>query len=104
MRILGIALIVALAWAVPAPAHEGHDERVLGTVAAVDAASIAIKTKEGKTVRVSLDEETVVLRGDRQVTAGDIEVGERAAVSVGSRRNAHVATRIRLGPAKRQGR
>lgn len=101
MKVVGIAIILALAWAVPTPAHEGHDERVLGTVAAVDAASIAVKTKDGKTVRVTLDEETVVLRGDRKVAVTDIEVGERAAVSVGSRRNAHVATQIRLGPAKR---
>jgi hypothetical protein len=101
MRRIWIALAVALTLAVPIAAHDGHDERVLGTVAAVDATSIALTTKEGKTVRVALDDKTVVLRGERTVTRADIAVGERAAVSVASRKNVHVATEIRLAEKKK---
>jgi hypothetical protein len=96
MRGAFLALLFALTLAAPAAAHEGHGDRVLGTVSAIDGQSIAIKTKEGKTVRVALDDQTVVLRGDEKVARTDIVVGERAAVSVGSRQNAHVATQIRL--------
>ena len=100
MKTMWLAVALALTMAAGAGAHEGHDERVLGTVAAVDASSIAVKTKDGKTVRVALDDKTVVLRGDRTVTPADIVVGERAAVSVGSKKNAHVAKEIRLSGQK----
>ena len=95
-----LALLFAFMLTGPAAAHEGHDDRVLGTVAAVDGQSIAIKTKEGKTVRVALDDQTTVYRGEQKVERTDITVGERAAVSVGSKRNTHVATQIRLGAKK----
>jgi len=100
MKTTGLAVALMLTMTAGAGAHEGHDERVLGTVAAVDASSIAVKTKEGKTVRVALDAKTVVLRGDRTVTPADIVVGERAVVSVGSRKNTHVAKEIRLAGQK----
>jgi hypothetical protein len=96
MRGAFLALLFALMLAAPAAAHEGHDQRVLGTVSAIDDQAIAIKTKDGKTVRVALDDQTVVFRGDEKVARTDIVVGERAAVSVGSRQNTHVATQIRL--------
>ena len=97
MKTVWLVLFLALAIAAPVVAHEGHDARVLGTVAAVDEGSIAVKTKEGKTVRVAVDEKTVVLRGQEKVASTDIAIGERAAVSVASRKNKHVATEIRLG-------
>jgi Cu/Ag efflux protein CusF len=101
MRGICLALLFAVMLAVPAAAHEGHDNRVLGTVAAIDDQSIAITTKEGKTVRVALDEQTVVFRGDEKAARTDIAVGQRAVVSVGSRQNKHVATQIRLGATKK---
>lgn len=89
---------MALAWTGAATAHEGHDDQVLGTVAAVGAGTISIETRDGKTVSIALDDETVVLRGDRTVAASDIVVGDRAVVSVSSKGGRHVATRVRLGP------
>jgi hypothetical protein len=100
MKRLCLALLFAFILAGPASAHEGHDDRVLGTVAAVEPQSIAIKTQEGKTVRIALDDRTAVYRGDQKVDRTDIIVGERAAVSVGAKRSTHVATQIRLGPKK----
>jgi hypothetical protein len=97
MKALSIALLFALILTGPAAAHEGHAERVLGTVAAIDDQSVAIRTKDGKTLRVALDAQTVVFRGDEKVARTDIAVGDRAVVSVGSKSNKHVATQIRLG-------
>jgi hypothetical protein len=97
-----VVFLLALLCA-PAPfAHEGHDEQVLGTVAAIEEDSISIKTKDGKTVAVAMDGETVVLRGEQKVTSADVALGERAVVSVGTKAGKHVATRIRLGPKRGQ--
>jgi hypothetical protein len=101
MREVCLALLFAFMLTGQAAAHEGHDDRVLGTVAATDNQSVTIKTKEGKTVRVAIDDETVVLRGEAKVARADITVGERAVVSVGSRNKKHVATQIRLGGIKK---
>jgi len=98
-----LAVVLAATLANFAWAHEGHEERVLGTVTAVDGESVAVKTKAGKTVRIALDQKTVVLRGAEKVTPADIVVGERAAVSVGSRRDKHVATEIRLSAKRKEG-
>jgi hypothetical protein len=97
-----IAFLLAVLCAPAAFAHEGHDEQVLGTVEAVERGSISIKTKDGKTVPIAMDDETVVLRGEQKVTSADVAVGERAVVSVGTKAGKHVATRIRLGPKRGQ--
>jgi hypothetical protein len=99
-----LAIVLAAILANSVWAHEGHEERVLGTITAVDADSVAVKTKAGKTVRIALDQKTVVLRGSEKVTPTDIVVGERAAVSVASRRDKHVATEIRLSAKAKEGR
>jgi hypothetical protein len=97
MKRLSIALLFAVVLTGPALAHEGHVDRVLGTVAAIDDQSVAIRTKDGKTVRIALDDQTAVFRGDEKVARTDIAVGDRAVVSVGSKSSKHVATQIRLG-------
>jgi hypothetical protein len=101
MREACLALLFAFMMSGLPAAHEGHDDRVMGTVAGIDDQSIAIKTKAGKTVRVPIDEQTVVLRGDAKVARTEITLGERAVVSVGSKNNKHVASQIRLGAGKK---
>jgi hypothetical protein len=102
MKNATIAFLLALLCAAAPLAHEGHDEQVLGTVAAIEDGSISIRTKDGKTVPIGMDRETVVLRGEQKVTSADVAVGERAVVSVGIKAGKHVATRIRLGPKRDQ--
>lgn len=102
MKRVTIGLLLALVCAAAPLAHEGHDDQVLGTVAAIEDRSISIRTKDGKTVAIELDGETVVLRGEQKVSSADVVVGERAVVSVASKAGKHVATRIRLGAKRGQ--
>lgn len=97
MKTLMIACLLAVLCAAAPFAHDGHDEQVLGTVTAIEDGSISIKTKDGKTVAIAMDGETVVLRGEQKVTSADVAVGERAVVSVGTKSGKHVAKSIRLG-------
>jgi hypothetical protein len=92
-----IALVVVLVLPLVAGAHEGHKGKVLGTVSAVDSKELAVKTRDGKTVRLVVDDKTAVWRGEKKVSPAEIVAGERIVVTVGSRGDAHVAERIDLG-------
>lgn len=78
-------------------AHEG-DHEILGNVTAVHDKHLEIKTKDSKTVSITLDEKTKFLRGKATATAGGIKVGERVVVNVGSGKEPLVAKEVRLGP------
>jgi hypothetical protein len=65
-----------------AVAHGGHPH-VLGTVTALTADHIAVKTKDGKTVSVPFTAATKFLKGDQPATAADAKVGSRVVVHLG---------------------
>jgi hypothetical protein len=79
--IAGIALVVALAFPSMMLAHAGHPHRVMGTVSAITASQIDIKTADGKTVVFTLDAKTVVQQGRIKVDAKELKAGERVVVS-----------------------
>jgi len=75
--ILLIVLTSALAFA-----HGGHPH-VLGTVTALTADHIEVKTKDGKTVSVPFTKTTKFLKGDQPATAADAKIGSRVVVHLG---------------------
>lgn len=79
--IAGIALVVALAFPAVMLAHEGHPHRVMGTVSAITANQIDVKTADGKTVTIVLDQKTVYQSGKTKIDAKMVKVGERVVVS-----------------------
>lgn len=81
MRVILAALVLVLASASVSRAHEGHNIRVMGTVAAIHEQHLTITTTAGKTSVVILDDKTKVLRGKAVKTAADIKVGERVVVT-----------------------
>lgn len=91
-RIAGLALIVALAFPSLLLAHEGHPHRVMGTVSAVTATQLDIKTTEGKIVVVALDAKTVYQSGKTKVDGKMLKVGERVVVSALQAEGAKIAT------------
>ena len=62
-------------------AHEGHNIKVMGTVAAVSAQELTIKTTTGKSSLVKLDGKTKVLQGKVAKKIADIKVGDRVVVT-----------------------
>lgn len=74
-----VTLILAIALAAPAHAHEGKPD-VMGTVTAIDEHRIEVKTLEGKTVSVPLTKDTKYSKGDTPLARSDVKIGMRAVL------------------------
>jgi hypothetical protein len=99
MRKVAVALsLIALAsFAGTVSAHPGHQHKALGTVGAVDASHVEVKTKDGKTVSVLLNAETKYLKGRAVAAATDVKVGQRVAVTYVEKDEKYVGTEVLLG-------
>ena len=99
-----MALAAALTFVLGVPAlwaHEGHVHKVMGTVASVHENHLQVTTKEGKTVTITLNEKTSVLRGKEKVAITELQPGARVVVDVGSGKEPLVANSVTLGAAAR---
>ena len=92
---LTLVLGVAAAWA-----HEGHTHKVMGTVSMVHENHLMVQTKDGKTVTITLNEKTSILRGKQKAAVTDLQTGSRVVVDVGDGKEPLVARSVTLGGAK----
>ena len=92
--VLAVALSLALAGTLRA--HGGFTH-VLGTVMAVDATHVEVKTKAGKTVSVKLTEATKFSKDGAAAAAKDVQVGQRVAVEAKGHADALEASEVKLG-------
>lgn len=80
----GLALVftcvLSMVLPVPVAFAHGGQEHVMGTVKAIDDASITVTTKAKKDVSVQLEASTKFEKGGAAVTAKDISVGDRVVV------------------------
>jgi urease accessory protein UreF len=95
-RTLAAALSASLALAGPLLAHGGYTH-VMGTVTAVDANHVEVKTRAGKVVSVKLTESTKYTRGAAAAAAKDIVVGQRVSVEAKPKGEDLEASEVRLG-------
>lgn len=95
-----IALVLAFALALflagPALAHEGHEHKVMGTVAAIDAKHIEVTTKDEHKTTIWLNAETRFLRGKSPTTVGEVKVGERVVIAAVEKEERMVAREVLL--------
>lgn len=63
-----------------AVAHEGHEHKAMGTVAAVDAKHVEVADKDGKKVSIQLTPETKYEHGTMAAEASHVAVGQRVVV------------------------
>ncbi len=105
MKRLTIFVLLFAAATIPAQllAHEGHEHKVMGTVAAVDASQIEVETTDGKKATILLSKETKYLRGKTSVAAADIKVGGRIVVTVVEKDGKKMAKEVRLAVADKDG-
>lgn len=96
-----LSVILAGAVLVPAAlrAHEGHVHKVMGTVASVDGPHVVVKTTDGKTVMVMLDQKTAITRGKAKLDQKALVVGERVSIDAMEAKSMMMASAIRLGVA-----
>jgi hypothetical protein len=96
--ILGVVLGVALMIPAAARAHEGHAHKFMGTVSAVTATEMQLKTPEGKIVTAKLNPKTTFARGKQKVDASAVKVGERVVVTVASEKDMIASTVTMAAP------
>jgi hypothetical protein len=102
--IVGLALAATLAIPAVARAHEGHKHTVMGTVTARQDNRLEVKTTDGKTVTIVLNEKTAVVRGKSKLTLDAVTQGQRVVVDIGDGKEPATAREIKLGeiPAPRK--
>ncbi len=79
------SLLIALMFTLVAPlawAHEGHAQKVMGTVAAIKGDHLEITTATGKSSVIMLNDKTKIVKGKDAQTARDITVGRRIVIIV----------------------
>ena len=77
------AVVVLCLVPVAAFAHAGHDHhKVMGTVVAIDATHIDVKTTTGAKVAVPLTSSTMFMRGDDMAKASDVKPGTRVVIEL----------------------
>ncbi len=79
-RILSAAFVGILFSAGLALAHEGHEHKAMGTVAAVDAKHVEVADKDGKKTSFQLTPETTYMHGTMAAEASHVTAGQRIVV------------------------
>jgi hypothetical protein len=72
-------MFVVLVFPALAFAH-GSGRHIMGTVADVDAQHVVVKTKDGKTQSVLVNDKTTYSKGKAAATSADLKVGDRIVV------------------------
>jgi len=98
-RMVALALAVFLPAAVPLLAHGGYNH-VVGTVTAMDASHVEVKTRSGKTVSVKLTDATKYTKSGGAAAASDMQVGQRVSVEAKHKGEDLEAEEVKLGVLK----
>lgn len=94
------ALALAAAPLTSAFAHEGHDHKLLGTITEVAADRLVVRaTKDGAVSSIALVATTKITRGKTKLSAGDLKVGDRVVVNIGSGKAPLTAKAVQVGAA-----
>ena len=91
-------VLVSLVCATAVLAHEGKIH-VMGTISAVDAQRVVVTDREGKTVSITLTNDTKYEQGDAAAAASALKVGARVVIDVTGKPESFTATEIRIAPA-----
>jgi hypothetical protein len=74
-----LLVLVILFFTPLAFAHEGG-MHIMGTVADLDAQHVVVKTKDGKTQSVLVNDQTMYHKGKAAASGADLQVGDRVVV------------------------
>lgn len=81
-------------------AHDGHVHTVMGTVTALDAKTVKVKTPSGEVLSIAITDKTSVLRAKRKVPMAEVQVGRRVVVDIGNGEDPLIAREIQVGVAQ----
>src|SRR5690349_10074011 len=92
-----LAVALLLAGVRLAGAHAGHDHTVMGTLTAVDAKHVELKTPSGEVLSIAITPKTTVLRDKKKTVMRDVQAGRRAVVNIGNGEDPLIAKEIQVG-------
>ena len=96
VQIIAVVAMLALG-SVPASAHD--EFRIIGTVARYENSTLQVKNREGKTLSVRLDKQTVITRDKKKVTPTELKTGLSVVVDAyGDTEEDSLALEIRIVP------
>jgi hypothetical protein len=99
MKLRWIAVLLALAVALPAFAH-GDKKHVVGTVEKVSADSVTVKTADGKSIDVKLTATTVyVTNAGKAAKFADVAVGQRVVIHATPKGTDLIADQVKFAAA-----
>jgi hypothetical protein len=99
MRCLTVlVLFIGIMTVTPSFAHDGHTH-IFGTIATLGKDHIVVKTKDGKTIPISVTGETTYRRQPAASGNATPQVGDRVIVEVADESGGLVASQIRFAPA-----
>lgn len=101
MKVRTAAIVMALAVlaALPLFAH-GDKTHVIGVIEKVNADSVTVKTKEGKSVEVKLAQNTAYMTADNKVVkAPMLNVGQRVVIHADTKAGQLVAATVKFSEA-----
>jgi hypothetical protein len=92
---LGIALVLAAADA------RAHDEfRIIGTITAAQPTQVTVKSREGKTLAIKVNDETLVYRDNKKVGKTELKAGRFVVVdALGDTLEDSLALEVRIVPS-----
>ena len=73
-------ILVILGLLVSAPGVLAHQVEVVGTVVSRQDARLDVKTKDGQTVSVALEQSTLIVRNKKRVDIAELKAGVRVEV------------------------
>ena len=100
IRNIALGICAVLIFVTFAQAH-GGGAHLMGTITAVDAHSVTIKDKDGKTVTVNFDSATKFVRDKKAASTSDLKVGMRVVIHAkqDEKTKAYTAEEVDLGAA-----
>lgn len=65
-------------------AHDGHDHKLLGTIASIDGNRVVVRPNEGPEKSVEITATTKFLRGKKRGMLQELRAGMRVVVNIGN--------------------
>ena len=94
--ILGVAAAILVAVGA-ASAHDGPTHTIMGTVTALDAKTIKVKTPSGEVLSIAITDKTTTLRAKKKIAFKEVQVGRRVVVDIGNGEDPLITREIQIG-------
>ncbi|MBK7971760.1 MAG: hypothetical protein IPK07_00100 [Deltaproteobacteria bacterium] len=95
-RLAWTAAVATTLVTLEARAHEGHEHKVMGTVAAVDAAHVEVRGTDGRLQSIRFAPTTRFVRGGKPSDAGAVRPEARIVVKFTEAKDTKIATQVEL--------